>query len=32
VDKPADAAFLVGLGVQELTSNVPAKIRKALAR
>ncbi|MGO2632204.1 MAG: glycerophosphodiester phosphodiesterase [Galactobacter sp.] len=32
VDKPADAAYLVGLGVQEITSNVPATIRETLAR
>jgi glycerophosphoryl diester phosphodiesterase len=31
VDKPADAEYLVGLGVQEITSNVPAEIRAALA-
>ncbi|MGO3153659.1 MAG: glycerophosphodiester phosphodiesterase [Galactobacter sp.] len=32
VDKPADAAYLEGLGVQEMTSNVPAEIRESLGR
>lgn len=30
VDRPADAQFLVGLGVGELTSNRPAELRKEL--
>jgi len=31
VDKEEDARYLVGLGVPELTSNVPARLRAALA-
>lgn len=31
VDRPKDAAYLVGLGVTELTSNVPARIKEASA-